>query len=113
MSNEGLIIIFPALLICGGFWIWSHFLRSPRLVRAIRFSAVFWAILILSSYVLLGIAVDHCGGNILYGFGTCTLMPQATPTIMTLVLLGALAMGGICAVILLGVGFYMSWQNRS
>lgn len=107
-----LILLGPALLICLGFLAWSRNSGLPRLSRVIRNSALFWLVILTLTFHYVVFASANCGGNWLYGYGSCNHMTQAMANASAPVMLISWSIGALYGVLLLIIGGILEWRAR-
>ena len=70
-----LVLHLPALVICGMFFAAGGYVSRPKVRKWLRVSAVSWLAVLWSLFTAIVIAMETCGGNMLYGYTQCTIVP--------------------------------------
>lgn len=69
------VLHLPALLICGMFYIAGRHATRPKVGKWLRISALGWLAVLWVIFTVMGIAMETCTGNMLYGYQHCTVLP--------------------------------------
>jgi hypothetical protein len=103
----------PVYLICAVWWFWSSRSSSDRLARILKYSAIFWAIVLTLVFAFAVTVEIDCGGIPFYGSRQCGFLPSnvADPTIGVFVL--SYGFGLIYGTFLSLVGGIVEWRTRS
>ena len=103
----------PVYLICAVLWFWSSRSRSDRLARILKYSAIFWAI-VLTLVFAFGVTVKvDCGGIPFYGSRQCGFLPSNVADLTIIVFALSYGFGMIYSTFPSIVGGIVEWRTRS
>ena len=111
-QEEIRFLYLPALIICGVFFCTAGLLKHPRLRKWMRISAISWLIGLWVVFSLLIYANETCTGNMIYGYGSCTVISTSVANLSLSVVFLSVVAAIIYAIILMLVAGIVEWRHR-
>lgn len=106
------ILFTPLTLICGGIFALASALRHRPMARTLRISAAAWFAALGALYAAIIVAVETCGGNMLYGYQNCAILPEGFANLSLPAFLLATAAGVVYGVGMLVLAGVLEWRHR-
>lgn len=102
-------VYLPAFLVCGMFYFAGRDMQNQRVGKWLRVSAIAWLVTLWTWFSLMALATQDCSGNMLYGYGTCGILPISITNLslpVFLLLIGTACLYG------LGLAICAFWVER-
>lgn len=87
-------------------------LRHRPMARTLRISAAAWFASLGALYAAIIVAVETCGGNMLYGYQNCAILPEGFANLSLPAFLLASAAGAVYGVGVLVLAMVLEWRHR-
>lgn len=115
MSDILGIILFlfgPLTLICGAYFAISYAASHRGVARWLRINAVAWFAVLGVIFAVIIIGTETCSGNMLYGYGNCTVLPTNLANASIALFVFGTAIGIITSVVLALTCAVIEWRHR-